>query len=73
VDREYRAPTIEAYLVTEYRIQGEWYFVLMIGQPNEQVAALYRMLSFDSATVLTARTARDSGLQGSREIASQIA
>ena len=46
--------TIAAYLATEYRIQGEWPLALRIGQPDAQLAALYRTHSVETATVLTA-------------------
>ena len=45
--------TIEAYLATEYRVTGERPLVLHIGQPNVQLAALYRSHSADRAAVLT--------------------
>lgn len=46
--------TIEAYLATEYRIQGDWPLALRIGQANERLADLYRRHSVGSASVLTA-------------------
>lgn len=46
--------TTEAYLATEYRIDGEWPLVLRIGQPNARLASLYRAHSAETAAVLTA-------------------
>ena len=46
--------TIAAYLATEYRIAGNSPLVLRIGQPNQQLAALYRGHAVDRAAVLTA-------------------
>ena len=46
--------TIEAYLATDYRIQGDWPLVLRIGQADEQLAALYRKHAVQQAALLTA-------------------
>lgn len=46
--------TIEAYLATEYRVLGEQPFVLRIGQPSEQLRAVYLKRGVESAAMLTA-------------------
>ena len=46
--------TIEAYLATDYRIEGEWPLVLRVGLPSESLTALYRTHSVQTAAVLTA-------------------
>lgn len=46
--------TIEAYLKTDYRIQGDWPLLLRIGRYSDELAALYAKYGVSCASVLTA-------------------
>jgi hypothetical protein len=63
--------TVEAYLATEYRIWGEWPLVLRIGQPNADLAALYKSLATEGAAVITAWNPYSEPRPNAKNVAAQ--
>lgn len=51
---EISAETIQAYLETEYRVQGAPGFVLRVGQPNQVLLAAHRQQGVQCSAYLTA-------------------